>query len=128
MLCREGTRLNPPSPELTSQAQSQWPLITRWLLLLLLVASAAWAETPAQTNACQAPANRTEWARLLAQNPDDSGLKMRHALRLGLCVKVERGEITTDAGTLIFEQARSALLAQREAQRRQAVQKERFRL
>lgn len=99
MLCREGTRLNPPAPELTSQAQSQWPLITRWLLLLLLVASAAWAETPAETNACQAPANRTEWARLLAQNPDDSGLKMRHALRLGLCVKVERREVTADAGS-----------------------------
>jgi hypothetical protein len=45
-------------------------------------------------------------------------------LRLGICLKVDRGELTLDEGTAIFEEARTALLAQQQAAKRRAVLQE----
>lgn len=38
---------------------------------------------------------------------------MLHALRLGLCLKVERGDLTVDNATEIFEKARETLIQKR---------------
>jgi hypothetical protein len=47
-------------------------------------------------------------------------------LRLGICLKVDRDELTLDEGTAIFEEARTALMAQQqEAKRRAVLQKKR---
>ena len=73
----------------------------------------------AEENACQDAASWQEWQDLLAQSPKDMDLQTLHALRLGLCVKLARGDLQQDEATTIFEDARQALVAQRRAQRRQ---------
>jgi hypothetical protein len=70
-------------------------------------------------NTCHDAASWQEWQDLLAQSPTDMDLHTLHALRLGLCVKVERGDLQQDEATTIFEDARQALLAQRRVQRLQ---------
>lgn len=52
------------------------------------------------------------------------GLQTLHALRLGICLKVERGEITLDEGTIIFEDTRRSLIAQKEEAKRKATLRE----
>jgi hypothetical protein len=38
-----------------------------------------------------------------------------HAIRIGLCVKVDKGGITLDQATEIFESAREAIIEKRKA-------------
>ena len=60
------------------------------------------------------------WQELAAKHPDDQGLQTLHALRIGICVKAERNELSVAQGTAIFEKARQALLTKRqEAARKQ---------
>ena len=94
------------------------------ILLLLGCTAAAASENSGPDNYCQNPESWTEWQELLAKHPDDRGLQTLHALRLGICLKVERGEITLDEGTAIFEDARRALIAQKEEAKRKATLRE----
>ena len=50
---------------------------------------------------------------LVAKNPNDAEVQALHALRIGLCVKVDRGGITLDRATEIFESAREAIIENR---------------
>jgi hypothetical protein len=76
------------------------------------------------TNYCHSPESWAEWKELLAKHPHDRGLQTLHALRLGICLKVDRGEITLDDSTAIFEEARSALMAQKQEAKRKATVRE----
>jgi hypothetical protein len=55
-----------------------------------------------------------QWQELLARTPRDYGLQTLHALRVGLCFKVDRGVLTVKEATKIFEQARRALVRDRQ--------------
>jgi hypothetical protein len=104
-------------------------IILSWLLVSVPLGAQVerplTAEEPTTAeNACHDAASWQEWQDLLAQTPQDRDLHTLHALRLGLCVKVARGDLQVDEATTIFEDARQALLAQRRAQR---VQDERTR-
>ena len=94
----------------------------RWLAILLLLGftAAAASDNAEPPNYCQSQESWGEWQELLAKHPDDRGLQTLHALRLGICLKVERDEITLDEGTAIFEDARRALIAQKEEAKRKA--------
>jgi hypothetical protein len=100
--------------------------MVRWLVILLLLGftAAAASDDSEANNYCQNPESWSEWQELLAKHPDDRGLQTLHALRLGICLKVERGEITLDEGTAIFEDARRALIAQKEEAKRKATLRE----
>lgn len=65
-------------------------------------------------NYCRDPSSWTEWEALLQKNPGDEDLRIFYALRIGLCVLVERGEISTDQATKFFERQRDALIRARE--------------
>jgi len=39
-----------------------------------------------------------------------------HALRIGLCAKVERGELTVEQATDIFERARDVIIEKKKAE------------
>jgi len=97
-------------------------IVLGWLLLSVPLAAQAeaplTAEAPtADDNACHEAASWQEWQDLLARHPQDMDLHTLHALRLGLCLKVERGELQVVEATTIFEEARRALLAHQRAQR-----------
>jgi hypothetical protein len=63
-------------------------------------------------NSCHDVHSWREWDTLVARHPDDQALQALHALRLGLCTKVDRGDLTVAQATILFETARQALLTQ----------------
>jgi hypothetical protein len=61
-------------------------------------------------NHCEQEASWKEWQALVAKHPEDQGLQALHALRIGICVKIKRDELSVPQGNAIFEKARQALL------------------
>jgi UDP-N-acetyl-D-mannosaminuronate dehydrogenase len=51
-----------------------------------------------------------QWEALIQEHPYDMQIHSLHALRLGLCFKVDRGDLTVSQATEIFENMRSALV------------------
>jgi hypothetical protein len=51
-----------------------------------------------------------QWEALIQEHPDDMQMHALHALRIGLCFKVDRGDLTVSQATDIFENMRSALI------------------
>ena len=66
-----------------------------------------------EKNYCHETATWTEWDAIIDKHPGDMGLQALHALRIGLCKKVERGNLTVTQATTIFEDIRKALIEQR---------------
>ena len=64
-------------------------------------------------NYCHDIESWKEWGALVAKNPNDTEVQALHALRIGLCVKVDRGGITLEQATEIFESAREAIIENR---------------
>jgi hypothetical protein len=61
-------------------------------------------------NYCHDQESWDEWEALVQKYPDDMDLHTLHALRLGLCAKVDRGDLTVEEATDIFERARERIL------------------
>jgi hypothetical protein len=80
------------------------------LFLVLAFNSPSYAEP---TNYCRDEKSWREWDAIIEKNPDDTELQALHALRIGLCVKVDRGGITIEQDTEIFESAREAIIQKR---------------
>ena len=80
------------------------------LFFIFVAYSASFAESE---NYCHDEMSWKEWDTLIENNPNDMELQALHALRIGLCVKVDRGEITLDQATEIFESAREAIIKKR---------------
>lgn len=78
------------------------------LTFLLLPATASFAEEEKQANYCKDPTTWSDWEELLQKYPGDQDVRMLYALRMGLCVLVERKELTVDEATRIFEEQRTA--------------------
>jgi hypothetical protein len=70
--------------------------MARWFAIILLAAmlTAPHAEEKTPANDCEQEASWKEWQELLAKHPEDPGLQTLHALRIGLCVKIRRGELS----------------------------------
>jgi hypothetical protein len=64
-------------------------------------------------NYCHDEKSWKEWDALIEKNPSDMEVQALHALRIGLCAKVDRGGITLDQATEIFESAREAIVQKR---------------
>jgi hypothetical protein len=87
------------------------------LWLIILFPSALYPETE---NYCLDEKSWAEWDRLIEKNPNDMEVQALHALRIGLCAKVDRGEISLGQATEIFESAREAIVQKRlEVQKRE---------
>ena len=80
-----------------------YPLL---ILTIILVSSF----TAAKENYCNDPESWKEWDMLIQRHPNDTDIQTLHALRLGLCAKVERGDLTVEDATDIFERARETIL------------------
>ena len=56
------------------------------------------------------PKANLKWTALIDKYPDDMPLHTLHALRLGLRMKVERGDINLNEATEIFEKIKKLLI------------------
>ncbi len=63
-----------------------------------------------ETNYCEDTDANAQWEELIQKHPDDMQIHALHALRLGLCFKVDRGDLSVNQATDIFENMRSALI------------------
>ncbi len=63
-----------------------------------------------QNNYCVSPDVEAKWQKLISENPEDRDVHTLHALRIGLYLKVERGEITVEIARIIFEKIKSSLI------------------
>lgn len=68
--------------------------------LLLILPAQAFAEGE---NYCKDEEANQKWMDTVEEYPKDYALQAIHAIRLGLCEKIERGEITLEQGTLWFQ-------------------------
>jgi hypothetical protein len=87
-------------------------------LVLLLIFTLFIANLPATAaeDYCSDPESWEEWEELVEKYPNDSDVQALHALRIGLCLKVERGDLTVEQGTDIFEKALKAILEKKKAE------------
>jgi hypothetical protein len=83
-------------------------------LMIVGLLTASHAEEKVPENYCEQTESWQEWQALVAKHPDDHGLQTLHALRIGICVKIKREELSVQQGTAIFEKARQALLIERQ--------------
>ena len=88
-----------------------FPIVTLFFCVVLgsLVVSAT-------ENYCKDPESWEQWDALIQKYPDDLDIQALHALRLGLCAKIERGDITVEDSITIFENAREAILEKKKAE------------
>ena len=63
-----------------------------------------------EKNYCNDPDTNMQWEAMVQEHPDDLQIHALYALRLGLCFEVDRGDLTVDQATEIFENMRSALI------------------
>jgi hypothetical protein len=80
------------------------------LCLIFVFHAVLYAESE---NYCHDEKSWEEWDALVEKNPNDMEVQALHGLRIGLCVKVDRGGITLDQATKIFESAREAIIQKR---------------
>ena len=85
-------------------------------LIILLIPLAAMAEK----NYCHDPVSQAEWEELVNKYPNDMGIQALHALRIGLCQKVDDDVLTVQEATKIFENMRQALIKRRTQEKRAA--------
>ena len=85
------------------------------LSLILVFCGLVYAESE---NYCHDKKSWKEWDAIVEKNPNDIEVQALHALRIGLCAKVDRGGITLDQATEIFESAREAIIQKRKEDRK----------
>jgi hypothetical protein len=88
-------------------------LISALLFAFVACCPAALAE---EENYCRDQESWQEWEDLASKYADDVDIQALHALRIGLCVKVERGDLTLEQATDIFERARDSIIRKKESE------------
>ena len=77
------------------------------LTLVVLFPAQLWASDETY---CDEVANWQDWEERITKSPNDIALQTLHALWMGLCVKVQRHELSVDKADDIFEQVRRGLV------------------
>ena len=93
-------------------------LIIKFIYILLLVFTLGLfgEDLRAAENYCTDKESWKEWDTLAEKYPDDMDIQTLHALRIGLCVKVERGDIKVEQAKDIFENARNTIITKKKIQ------------
>ncbi len=91
-------------------------------ILVLSIMLFSYPSNAEETNYCHDKEANAEWETLVEKYPNDIQFHALHALRLGLCVKVERGGITISQATDIFEMARTSIIESKERQERRELE------
>ena len=91
-------------------------IITFTILILALCLLKTPQAVNAGENYCQDSESWSEWDALVEKYPGDIDINALHALRLGLCMKVERGDLFDWEATIIFENARESIINKKRSQ------------
>lgn len=108
----------------TRKINKLWGVLTSILLFVSLAMS--FSGLAQEKNYCDDPEAKAEWQALLKKYPGDQEVNVLHALRIGLCEKIDRGQVSVDDATKIFESARQAIVDRIE--RREKAQEEKGKL
>ena len=93
------------------------------LSLAFVFCSLVYAESE---NYCHDEKSWKEWDALVEKNPNDMEVQALHALRIGLCAKVDRGQITLEQAMNIFESAREAIIQKRKEDQKREQDKQKL--
>jgi hypothetical protein len=84
------------------------------VLVMILTYSSSFSAEPIPKsmpdNYCKNPSSWTEWDALVEKYPDDMDVQTLHALRLGLCIKIEQGSITLKKAIDLFDRAHEMVI------------------
>ena len=90
------------------------------ILVLFLSLPLAFAVEPIPKaepeNYCKDPDSWAEWDALVAKYPNDKDVQTLHALRLGLCIKIEQGTITLKDAINLFDRAHDMVIREKLAE------------
>jgi hypothetical protein len=77
-------------------------------------------------NYCEDLESWKEWDTLVQKHADDMDIQTLHALRIGLCFKIQRGSISLHDATKLFDNAHQLVIDKKQQQK--DLQKEEERL
>ncbi len=69
------------------------------IMLLMVISLPVWAD---DSIFCNDPAMWEHFDAMAAEYPEDVPLQILHALKIGLCVKISQGSISTGAAITLF--------------------------
>ena len=80
------------------------------IILTLSILLFSYAVNAEEKNYCDDADTNMKWEALIKEYPYDMGLHALHALRLGLCLKVGKGDISIDEAKEIFKNVKKAFI------------------
>ena len=86
------------------------PMIAAALICSLLIFHLRLGLAAEPANYCRDKASWKIWDAFVAEHFRDDDVQALHALRLGLCVKIEGGSVPLDRAVAIFERAHARLV------------------
>lgn len=70
-------------------------------------------------NYCKDPDSWAQWDTLIAKHPNDKDVQTLHALRIGLCIKIDQGTITLKDAIDLFDRAHDMVIQKKFAEQNQ---------
>jgi len=70
-------------------------------------------------NYCKDPDSWAQWDALIAKYPNDKDVQTLHALRVGLCIKIDQGTITLKDAIDLFDRAHDMVIRKKLAEQNQ---------
>ncbi len=72
------------------------------ILVVIFVMMSGFAHADEAEKFCDDPKAWEHFNSIVVANPNDTPLQILHALRIGLCVKIQENSITTDEAIQLF--------------------------
>ena len=87
-----------------------------YFLVMLMVLFFEFAFAKEQTNYCKDEKSWDKWEALVQKYPDDEDVQTLHALRIGLCFKIDQGTITFDMAVDLFNRAHEMVIKKKQSE------------
>jgi hypothetical protein len=83
------------------------------ILVTLFFPISALSEEAATVNYCHDDQKNQDWEKMVADYPNDPIIIKLAGLRVGLCVMIDRGQITHEQGVNLWEEERQRSIVER---------------
>jgi hypothetical protein len=88
------------------------------ILLLAIIIPCPYLPAEETENYCKDKESWKEWDALVQKYPNDSDIQTLHALRIGLCIKIERGSITFQQANDLFNRAHEMVIRKKRSEQK----------